>query len=389
MEIKEVRSAKDVKMFHQLPHRLYAGDENWVAQPHALVESLFDIKKNKSLENGAVRRWIVIEQGEVIGRVAAFVVASYSNNYECPTGGIGFFESVENQQVANLLFDTAVLWLRELNMEAVDAPINIGENFFNWGVLTQGFDKQATYGMPYNKKYYQYLFKDFGFQTYYEQYSYQLDITNVNLPERFWKIASWVAQKPDFTFEKMSFANKEKYVRDFIQIHAKAWARHENFKSVKEEELLEMINDSKFMLEEDFIWFAYHAGEPVAVFMAIPDINQLFKKNPSGKLNWWNRCKLMYYRKKNVMTRCRVIVMGVIPKFQRSGLESAIFHRMREVLLNKNWYREMELSWVGDFNPKMIALFEAVGGVQDKKHKTMRYFFDQSKEVVRAQMAKE
>ncbi|MFV0522319.1 MAG: GNAT family N-acetyltransferase [Mangrovibacterium sp.] len=386
MEIIEVLSKKDIKAFHQLPHAIYAGDKRWVPQPHVLVEAMFNLQENSSLKNGSVCRWIVKDEGEVAGRIAAFVVDAYASSFEQPTGGIGFFECIDNQQVANLLFDTATKWLRELKMEAVDAPINIGENFFNWGVLTKGFGKQPTYGMPYNKKYYQYLYKDFGFQTYYEQFTYQLDIKNPDLPERFWKIAEWVAKKPNFTYEKFSFHRKEKYVQDFMQIYEQAWAKHDNHKRIDAEDLLKVIEDSKFILEEDFIWFVYHSGEPVAAFMAIPDVNQLFRKVPSGKLNAWNVLKLMWYKKRKTITRCRVLMMGVVPKFQRSGLESAIFYRMRNVLREKKWYNEMELSWVGDFNPKMIALFEAVGGVRDRKHKTLRYMFDQSKNVERAKI---
>ena len=79
-------------------------------------------------------------------------------------------------------------------MEAMDGPVNFGENFFHWGLLTEGFMPQG-YGMPYNKPYYRKLFEDYGFKLYYKQFTYELDITDPNLPDRFWKIAAWVAKK--------------------------------------------------------------------------------------------------------------------------------------------------------------------------------------------------
>ncbi|HKJ42312.1 MAG TPA: hypothetical protein VKA27_09455, partial [Sunxiuqinia sp.] len=102
-----------------------------------------------------------------------------------------------------------------------------------------------------------------------------------------------------------------------------------------------------------------------------------------GKMNLFRALKLMYLKKKKVVNRCRVIVMGVVPKFQKSGIESGIFYHLRQVLLRKDWYDEMELSWVGDFNPKMISLFEAVGGKKAITHVTLRYLFDREQEFQR------
>ena len=94
--------------------------------------------------------------------------------------------------------------------------------------------------------------------------------------------------------------------------------------------------------------------------------------------------KMIYLKRKKVINRCRVLVMGVVPKFQKSGIESAIFYQLRQVLLKKDWYNEMELSWVGDFNPKMISIFEAVGGRRAKTHLTLRYLFDRQKDFKRS-----
>ena len=113
--------------------------------------------------------------------------------------------------------------------------------------------------------------------------------------------------------------------------------------------------------------------------MMIPDLNQILKFLKNGKLNLINILKLLYLKKIKTMTRCRVLAMGVIPKFQGTGIESGIFWQLRQVMLKKPWYKEVELSWVGDFNPKMIKLFNSVGGKYAKTHETLRYLFDRSK----------
>lgn len=383
MQVVKVIDKKQVDAFHQLPYSIYKNDKNWIPPLRMMVESIFDPDKNNALSSGDACRWIIYhENGELVGRIAAFYTESYSSQSGQPTGGVGFFECVDDQKVADVLFDTAKEWLKEAGKEAMDGPINLGENFFNWGLLVDGFMPQ-TFGMNYHPKYYRKLWEGYGFQVYYQQFSYHLNITSPDLPERFWKIAAWVAKKPTFKFEHLTFKDQEKYIADFLKIHEQAWSKHDNYKPIDPQDLRDMIKQSKTMLEEDFIWYAYHEGEPIAFFMMIPDANQLFKHFWNGKMNLFRALKMMYLKKKKVINRCRVIVMGVIPKFQKSGIESGIFYHLRQVLLKKDWYDEMELSWVGDFNPKMISLFEAVGGQKAITHVTLRYLFDREKEFKR------
>lgn len=383
MQIIKVDDKKSVNAFHELPYTIYQNDSNWVPPLRMMVENIFDPTKNNSLETGEAKRWMVEKDGRIIGRISAFVTETYARSFEQATGGIGFFECENDQEAANLLFDTAIDWLKSKGMEAVDGPINIGENFFNWGVLVDGFMQQG-FGMQYNLPYYASLFQNYGFEAYYEQHSYHLDITSPDLPERFWKIAAWAAKKPGYTFEKFRFAEKERFIADFMEIYEQAWVKHDNYKRIDPKDIRAMIEESKMMLEEDFIWYVYHEGKPIAFFMMVPDLNQLFKRIRSGKLNLYNLLKLLWLRRRKVITRCRVLVMGVIPRYQKNGIESAIFYQLRQVLLKKSWYREMELSWVGDFNPKMISIFKAVGGTHKKTHQTLRFLFDRDKEFKRA-----
>lgn len=382
MQVIEVKDKKQVDAFHQLPYSIYKNEKNWVPPLRMMVEAVFDPVKNNALQKGNVCRWIVYQNGKLAGRIVAFHTRNYSSQVEQPTGGIGFFECTDDQEVANKLFDTAKEWLRGEGMEAMDGPINIGENFFNWGLLVDGFVQQ-TYGMNFHPPYYHRLWKTYGFETYYQQFSYHLDITSPDLPERFWKIAAWMAKKPGYEFAHFTFKNREKYIADFIRIYEKAWEKHENFKQIEPQDLRDMISQSKLILDEEFIWFVYHNGEPIAFFMMIPDVNQLIRHFRNGKMNWLKMIKFLYLKHKKVISRCRVLVMGVVPKFQKSGIESAIFYQLRQVLLRKKWYNEMELSWVGDFNPKMISIFEAVGGKKVITHLTLRYLFDRRKQFKR------
>ena len=383
MNLIEVNDKNTINSFHELSYTIYKNDKNWTPPLRMMVESLFDKQKNNSLKNGHVCRWLLHDNDKFIGRIAAFIVPNYASSFEQPTGGIGFFECIDDQNAANALFDKAIEWLKMLGAEAVDGPINIGENFFNWGLLVDGFMPQS-FGMPYNKPYYKALFENYGFLAFYEQYSYHLDITSPELTPRFWKIAEWTAKKPGYRYERFRFKQMNKYIADFINIYDQAWVKHDNYKKIDPAEIRAMLHESKLMIDEDFIWFVYRNDEPIAFFMMVPDLNQLFRHFRSGKLNIFSFLKMMYLKKRKVINRCRVLVMGVIPQFQKSGIESAIFYRLRDVLYEKTWYNEMELGWVGDFNPKMISIFEAVGGKKVKTHITFRYLFDRRKEFKRA-----
>lgn len=376
MKIFEVTSSRLRSDFHQVAQVIYKDDSNWITPLEALNDSTFDPEKNAFYKNGDGTRWVLKDDnGKLLGRIAAFVNGNKAYTFKQPTGGVGFFECIDDKDAAFLLFDTAKAWLVARKMEAMDGPINFGENLLDWGLLVDGFMPQG-FGMPYHKPYYLTLFKEYGFEVYFEQYSYHLK-NKEPFPERFWKIAEWVAKKPNYHFEHVRFSNIEKYLADFVKIYDQAWARHDNHQSVDLDDVRGMIRVAKLIADEEMIWFAYHNDDPVAFFGMIPDWNQILAKL-NGKINLWNMLKFLYYKKRHVMTRARILIMGVVPKFQGVGLESAIFWHMDKVMLRKPWINEVELSWVGDFNPKMVAMYKSVGGHHAKTHYTMRYLFDRS-----------
>jgi len=382
MQIIQVADKKTVNEFHKLPYKLYKNDYNWVPPLQKMHEDIFNPRKNTGFRNGGARRWILKKDNEVAGRIAAFYDRGQGGSVEQLTGAIGFFECINDLSVAALLFDTARDWLKGQGIEAMDGPVNFGENFFNWGLLAEGF-KQQTFGMQYHPPYYLELFYEYGFKVYYKQYSYRMDISNPDLPERFWKIAAWVAKKPGLSFEHFKFRKQNKYIDDFIQVYSQAWKNHANYKPMNPDDIKQLLKQAKRVIDEEFLWYAYYDGEPVAFFMMIPDLNQILKELKTGEMGPVDMVKLLLMKRGKIMTRCRVMVLGVVPRYQRLGIESGIFHQLKQVLLRRPWYQEMEMSWVGDFNPKMNALFKSFGAEHDITHYTMRYLFDRKKPFAR------
>ena len=382
MQIKEVSSTRDFKDFLKIPKTIYKNDSSWTCSLDKEIKNQFNPRKNKFFDDGEAKMWILKdERGILMGRIAAFYNAEKAAAEKVLTGGIGFFECIDDVPAAHTLFDKASEWLAEKGMQTIDGPINFGENDANWGLLVDGFTHQAI-GMPYHLPYYRNLFESYGFKIFFKQFSYHLDLSK-EFPKRFWKIAEWVGKKPDYEFKHFTWKNADQFIKDTVHIYNKAWADFkEDFTPLREEVLRESLLKAKAILDPELIWFAYHKEEPAAFYVMIPDVNQILKKL-NGKMHLINMLRFTYLKKKKTVNRIRAEAAGAIPRCQNLGLESGIFWHLNEVMKHKPWYKEIELSWVGDYNPKMISMYNAVGAKRAKTHHTYRYMIDKNIEFVR------
>lgn len=382
MTIVEVISKSQQKVFLDIVDAIYATDANYVRPLDVMINQVFDTKTNSLFKNGEATRFVLFDaNGLAIGRIAAFVNGNKAYGYDQPTGGIGFFECINNRDAAFVLFDTAKEWLLQRGMKAMDGPINFGENDNFWGLLVDGFTHPG-FGMPYNPPYYRTLFEDYGFTVYYEQITNHLDLAKP-FPERFWKIAERVMSKPELTFRHFTWKKDHQFVDDFIDVYNDAWRFHENFMPMQPSYLLNTLKKAKAFMMEELIWFAYWNNEPIGFLVMFPDANQIIR-HLHGRLNWVNRLRFWWMRHTRPFTRARVTVLGVKPHYQRMGIESALFYQFRDVVKRNPSFTELELSWVGDFNPKMRALMEAMESSFGKRHITWRYLFDGNVHSVRS-----
>ncbi len=372
MVVTEVKSKRSSKDFLTAGKVIYKHDPIWVCPLDENIEAVFDAQKNNFFQHGKCTRWTIKnDTGALIGRIAAFINEKKAYQDEQATGGIGFFECINDETVAFKLFDTAQNWLKAQGMQAMDGPINFGENDSFWGLLIEGFTA-PSYGMNYHPPYYKAFFENYGFYTLYQQLTNHLEVYNP-FPERFTKIANWVAKKPGYEFRNLDIKNIDAFAADFMEIYNDAWHDFKGFTPINNKTILETFKKMKVIMDPKLIWFAYIDNEPAAFVIILPDANQMIK-GLNGKLNLIGKLKFLYRRYKGV-NRMRAVVMGTKQKFQKHGLESAIFIKLKEYVYPLNQYHELELSWVGDFNKKMLALHEAMNTKFGKKHLTMRYLF--------------
>ncbi len=373
MIIAEVNDKSTAKQFIDLPRNLYKDDPNFISPLDKDIKALFDARLNNFLSKGICKRWIAKNSnGTVIGRIAAFINYEKNKNPDFIIGGVGFFDCMDNEETAFGLFDTAKMWLQQHNAKAMDGPINLGENDKYWGLLVQGF-MPPSMGMNYNAPYYQNLFEKYGFIKQYDQFTNVIYLDRP-FPERFNKIAEWIANKPEYTFRHFEKDKFEKFAADFQEIYNDAWSDFENFSPIKSDTIKQSFRDMKSIVDEKIIWFTYHNNEPAAFVLALPNINQILKPL-NGKLNLWSKLKFLWYKKTTTISRIRFIVMGCKKKFQNKGIESGMIKKLGIEVLPRNTIREVELAWVGDFNKKMIALHEATGAQLEKIHRTYRLTF--------------
>ncbi|QEC53742.1 hypothetical protein EDD80_10927 [Anseongella ginsenosidimutans] len=378
MKLVEVKTKREAEEFTSFPVRLYARESNWIRPLDKDVEAVFDPDLNKNFENGECIRWILRKEGTIIGRVAAFINRkSLHKENEQPTGGMGFFECVNDQEAANALMEACKKWLEERGMAAMDGPVNFGDRDKWWGLLVKGFDLEPNYLCNYHFPYYKELFENFGFREYFRQFTFRRNVFAPVHP-RIQAKSAIVNQDPGYTFEHLKLNRYKKYVSDITSIYNRAWSNHEGVAAITEAQVESIIKKVKSIIDEKIIWFAYYKQEPVAFYINLPEINQVFKY-VNGKLDLPGKLKFLWHKWRKTNRKMLGLVFGVVPEHQRKGVDGGIITAFCQ-MVQKEYprYDILEINGIGDFNPKMIVVMKQVGGETCKIHATYRYLFDRS-----------
>ena len=384
MQLISVNNATTARQFIEVAVQLNKNDPNWIRPLDKDINEVFNKDKNKAFRFGEVDRWILKDNnGNLIGRIAAFINKKYKNKGDdVPVGGIGFFECINDQDAADLLFDNAKHWLIQRGMEAMDGPINFGERDRWWGLITMGYF-EPLYCMNYNPPYYVTLFEHYGFKMFYNQVCFGLDAAKKLSQKTLDRYKSFV-DNPDISMRLMRKHELEQFAADFTTIYNKAWAGHGGLKQLAKEQVLVMFKKMKPVMDENVIYFAYYKNDPIAMFVNLPDINQYFK-HLNGKFGLLQKLQFVWRQKFRRSKKFVGVVFGIIPEWQGKGIDAFIIGECsRIVQVNPLLYTEYEMQWIGDFNPKMINVAESLGDTfRSRNLATYRYLFDRTKEFKR------
>ncbi|SDM13418.1 hypothetical protein [Chryseobacterium taihuense] len=373
--VEKVHTESQKKEFLEFPARLYQHDDHYIRPLNQDIESIFSPEKNKFHKNGECERFLFKNaQHETVGKVAVFINKTYQQQQ--PTGGIGFFDCINDQDTANFIFDHCKNWLQQRGMEAMDGPINFGERDKFWGLVIEGFI-EPLYGMNYNFPYYKDLFENYGFKIYFEQLCFSRPIF-AEVSRLFTLMHAKHSKNPNLSAKPMTKNNLKKFAEDFTEIYNKAWAAHGEGKCMHDSKVLKMFKTMKPIINEHISWFVYENEKPIAMWMNLPDTNQWFKYL-NGKFGIWEKLKFLWIRQFKKNEKMVGLVFGVVPEWQKKGLEGYMIWEGTQHLRKHTDFKVTEMQWIGDFNPKMIKIAENLDTTVTRKLATYRYLFDRNK----------
>ena len=388
MRLIEVQDDKTRAAFQAVPRLIYSDDPVWI--PHLIqdIDKVFDQDKNRIFKKGGqAKRWVAQdEDGQWVGRIAAFVNPKYSKGMEQPTGGVGFFESTDDDAVATLLFDAAEAWLKEQDMEAVDGPINFGEKDKYWGLLVDNFTDLPSYGMNYNRPYYARFFEARGYQVYYKQFIYGRRV-QLDIQEPFERKRAQIEARGGFEVVTARDLTKEQLAEYFCTTYNNAWGGHHGFAKMPLKQAQRTVKALKPVMDPDIIFFVLDQGKPVAFYVNIPELNQIFR-HVEGNLNAIGKLKFLYHKWRRTSDIMVGLVFGIDRDYHGQGLDGYLIDIAGKQIQAKGRYHSTTLTWIGDFNPKMIRIAENLGTERTRTYHTLRKLFDPDKPFKRVPIAK-
>lgn len=375
MTIIEVKDQPDWKLFHQLPHRIYSHLPQWICPIESDVENIFNPEKNKAFDHGEAQVFVLLDdKKEPVGRIAVFLDHERNQQQAYPTGGIGFFECVENQEYAFALFAHAERILKAKGVKAIDGPVNFGERDKFWGLLVKGFEHYPVYQEYYHPPYYQAFFENWGFQPYEQVLT--LRGTNLGVPiERFRPLAARVKERYNLTVRHIDTKNLEKLATELSTFYNETFYFQPYFKPLEFKLVHALLKEIRPILDPKLACFVYEGEHPIGFCGLLPEVNP-FMRHVNGKMNKW---KLLWFIIKLKITKpkpMKGLLFGVHPDFQRKGIFPVLVDFLHTKYLTDN-YDDVFLATIRGHNKIMIDTCANLNVKPDRVHVAYRKMLDE------------
>jgi GNAT superfamily N-acetyltransferase len=364
-EITAVQNPQDRKRFLEYPYSFYRGDPCWVPPLRIAQKELFDVKRHPFYKHGQIQCFLARQGGQTVGRIAAILDPNYNQFQKAEAGFFGFFESVENQGVADALLGAAREWLRERGARTILGPVNPTTNY-ECGLLLDGFDSSPMVMMAYNPSYYAGLLDGAGLRKAKDIYAYHVwtDAATVKKTER---VASRAMRGNKVRIRPIRMNAFQQDVELVWGIYNSAWERNWGFVPATREEFFFMAHDMKSILDPEMVLLGEVEGRVVGFALALPDIN-LALKHANGRLFPLGLLKILYHKRS--VRSVRVLVLGVLEEYRTAGVAAGFYAELVR-RASRLGYREAEMSWVLEDNVLMCRSIEALGG---RRYKTYRIY---------------
>ncbi len=367
IEVKPVKTKRELMKFIKLEWKIYKGDKNWVPPLIMDMKSKFNPKKNPLFHHADIQPFIAYRNGEPVGRIVGIIHHIHNEFHKEKTGFFGFFETINDYEVAKELFDTVKEWVKEKGMNTLRGPTSFSSNDM-WGLLIDDHKSPPVLMMPYNPVYYKDLIERYGFKKAKDLYAYYLSAQEAEIPPRVERMVKLLEQRGNVKLRNVDLKkNFKKELKILREIYNDAWEYNWGFIPLTEEEFEHIGKDLKQIAMPELIFIAEVNGEPAGWSMTLPDINQaLIKIN--GRLFPFGLFKLLYYAKK--INQGRLLTLGVKKKFRKKGIEALFYYYSMKKGKELGW-KGAELSWVLEDNELIKHGIELMGG---KHYKTYRIY---------------
>jgi GNAT superfamily N-acetyltransferase len=363
--IRPVRTKADKKKFLAFLYTFYKADPYWVAPLRIERKKLIDCQHNPFYHHAQLALYLAEREGQVIGRIGAIVNARHNQAHQDQVGFFGFFECMPEQAVAHALFDAAQQFLHAHGMVAMRGPATPSVND-EYGLLVDGFQASPAVLMPYNPPYYRELLEGYGFTKAKDLYAYLLDQETV-YTEKLVRARARVIQRNHLTFRSLNMKDFAHDVQRIKAIYNAAWQENWGAVAMTDAEFDALARDLKRIVDPELVILAEAHGQTIGFALSLPDINQALQYNKHGGLlgGVWH-----LYTKKAQINRCRILVLGVLPAYQKTGAAGVLFFETA-TRAKRLGYRYGEASWILEDNVMMNRAAEVMRG---HKYKTYRIY---------------
>ena len=362
-----VSGRRDSHRFIAFPYSLYRDSRYWVAPLRRDQARVFDERKNPFFAHSRIERFLAFGgAGRVVGRIAAITNGMHLAKYEDRLGFFGFFECVEEYEVARGLLDAASAWLRAQGMASIRGPVNPSLNETS-GLLVGGFDRTPAILMPYNPPYYEDFLRRYGFERRMTLWAYYGAWKHLNRGRLNRGVAMVERRSPGLRVRKPDMRRYLEEARTMCRLYNEAFASGWGQVPLTEAEFLAMAKAMRPILDPDLVFFLEHQGAPVGFSLSVPDVNSLLRHLPEGRLAPFGFLKLLAYSRLARPREFRMLLLALLPAYQRRGLDALLIARAIEEGRRKG-YLAAELSWVMDDNRVLKNALEKLGAVRDKEY---------------------
>jgi GNAT superfamily N-acetyltransferase len=370
VEVSPVNSKSDLLSFIKLPWKIYEENPYWVPPLIMDRKKLLNKKINPFFKHGDAEYFLAYKDSQPVGRIAAIQNDLHNKYHNDKVGFFGFFDSINDQEVANQLFDAAKNWLKKKGFDTMRGPANPSSND-EYGMLISGFDDPPRLLMNYNHEYYISLCEKYGLTKAKDLLAYKLTAEKVFQSEKLKRVADLAAKRSGIKIYSLNIKDFKKDLDKVKYIYNKAWALNWGFVPLTDEEIDHMAKDLKPLVEPSLVLFGEINNQLVGFALTMPDYNQIFKEM-NGRLFPFNFLKL-WTKKKNI-TWSRIITLGLVPEFQRKGLDAVFYweivNRAKNIGITLG-----EASWILEDNDMMNRGAEALNAEVYKKYRIWEMSF--------------